>query len=712
MYLFFTTHIMKKTLLSLATFTLWTIITIGVVKASLEIGGLFHNNKPIVNTAYTQLLNDYDNSWWYNDNISISCDAEGETVTIVTPKVNDYIPDPVPEYRLFLSPYRVSQIKSGDPLVDNEKIIMIHQNIWDSAVLPSFKISSSDVESDQPYYGFIVPTDIYEEVWTPSKEICFQLNKNVCMLDTECDTFDLVINPTRTNITLKPWLNTFSTPAIVKSITFSNWWSNISISRMKNGKWERFAINSETLSEVRPLEGFLIRNDNSEAITMTLLYDTDNSSSLMITKDLDAWWNFLWVTNTTNPFNVIADATAALILDLTNWQSTNLIQLWKTFLNASKYMLWKAYAVFVNKSGWIYGWQNNYGDNPDNWQTYSSELQEAYEWAYENWIISEWNIDDANLYKALINLELAEIMNNFAENVLHQTPDPSKSCTFTDITSLTESQKAIITKVCQLWLMPGDLSSNSFNANENTNRAIFGSALSRVLWWTQYEWWTPYYANHLNALKGAGIMSNIDHPEQGEIKWYVLAMLMHALDDTDTSDTEQSVQTWQVDLTNNITGTVEFKSNEIVKKTVFDGTYTALNNEGRHINTIEFEGNYCYDNCPLSWEIEFCLEIRWEEYCTMPKDVNKWYSYIKLSEKIDLNLNEPEHIVVTAEYAWNYGTWIFDVEMSISDDYGFYGYHRVDLAPIRIVESNTCWNWEEDEWEDCDNCPEDLEICD
>ena len=36
---------------------------------------------------------------------------------------------------------------------------------------------------------------MYDEVWTPSKEICFHISKNVCMLDTECDTFDLVVNP-------------------------------------------------------------------------------------------------------------------------------------------------------------------------------------------------------------------------------------------------------------------------------------------------------------------------------------------------------------------------------------------------------------------------------------------------------------------------------------------------------------------------------------
>jgi hypothetical protein len=60
-------------------------------------------------------------------------------------------------------------------------------------------------------------------------------------------------------------------------------------------------------------------------------------------------------------------------------------------------------------------------------------------------------------------------------------------------------------------------------------RAEFGTVLSRALYGTKYEWWTPYYINHLLALKAAGIMNNILDPEHMlELRGYVMLMLMRA----------------------------------------------------------------------------------------------------------------------------------------------------------------------------------------
>ena len=162
-------------------------------------------------------------------------------------------------------------------------------------------------------------------------------------------------------------------------------------------------------------------------------------------------------------------------------------------------------------------------------EQYSEELVSAYNRAYEKWIISETPINNAKLYNALTNLELADIMNRFAENVLWIQPNTSLSCTFNDTSSLTQEEQNIIKKACQLWLMPGDRTSTSFNPNDTGNRATFGTALSRALWWDQNEWWTPYYSGHLNALKIAWIMNQIDNPEdREEIKWYILVTLMRA----------------------------------------------------------------------------------------------------------------------------------------------------------------------------------------
>ena len=162
-----------------------------------------------------------------------------------------------------------------------------------------------------------------------------------------------------TKITLKPWLNTFSTPAVLKSISFSNGWENISFAKMGNGKWKALAINGGTFDKViRPLEWFIIRNSNSEDVTMTIEYDTDiDINDALHQKQLDAWRNFLGITKTNNPFGSIANAVAMDIIDFTAWNS-NKIDLSK-LRDATSFMLWKAYWVFVNNSNWIYGWRNN-----------------------------------------------------------------------------------------------------------------------------------------------------------------------------------------------------------------------------------------------------------------------------------------------------------------------------------------------------------------
>ncbi len=186
---------MKKSLLSLVAFVFGISAFAGIANW-LSISDIFSNGEPSVNTAYTQLLNDYSPEWWYLDGVSLTCEvSENGGITITSPRIGDSIDETAPAYRLFLSPYRISQIKDGEPSVDNWNIKMIEQKVDSNISEVSFKLSSTDVSESQAYYGFITPLDMYDVVWTPSKEICFQINKNVCMLDTECDTFDLVVNP-------------------------------------------------------------------------------------------------------------------------------------------------------------------------------------------------------------------------------------------------------------------------------------------------------------------------------------------------------------------------------------------------------------------------------------------------------------------------------------------------------------------------------------
>lgn len=176
-----------------------------------------------------------------------------------------------------------------------------------------------------------------------------------------------------------------------------------------------------------------------------------------------------------------------------------------------------------------------YTVNVNTAQAFSQELQEAFAWAYENWIISDTNINNAWLYYYMDNLELADIMNKFSENILWLQPDTSLQCSFgnlssyigTDQETLTRYQE-ILEKSCQLWLIPRNKIENPAPI-QNANRAVFWTALSRALWWDLNEWWDPYYSGHLNALKAADIINQIDNPENTiEIKWYILVTLMRA----------------------------------------------------------------------------------------------------------------------------------------------------------------------------------------
>jgi hypothetical protein len=91
-------------------------------------------------------------------------------------------------YSLFVSPYRIDKIKSEDSSVDVSKIIMKKVELSDNDENVNFVISSSDVDPNTVYYGFISPADMFDVVGTPSKEICFKIANNTCLQDTACNS--------------------------------------------------------------------------------------------------------------------------------------------------------------------------------------------------------------------------------------------------------------------------------------------------------------------------------------------------------------------------------------------------------------------------------------------------------------------------------------------------------------------------------------------
>ena len=67
---------------------------------------------------------------------------------------------------------------------------------------------------------------------------------------------------------------------------------------------------------------------------------------------------------------------------------------------------------------------------------YSQELQDAYDWAYGKGVTTMSPIDNANMYGAITRAEMAKMLSVYAKEVLGNTPDTSKACTFSDIDSV------------------------------------------------------------------------------------------------------------------------------------------------------------------------------------------------------------------------------------------------------------------------------------
>ena len=162
---------------------------------------------------------------------------------------------------------------------------------------------------------------------------------------------------------------------------------------------------------------------------------------------------------------------------------------------------------------------------------YSTELQQAYNWAYENKITTMDSIDKANMKWNITRQELAKMISNYATNILWRTPDTTKPCLFPD-SNIIPDLVPYVTESCQLWLMGQWVS--SFKPTDPVTRAEFWTILSRALWWDKYEWWSTYYENHLKALKSEWIMNRIETPMNKEVRGFVMLMLMRSYDSDST----------------------------------------------------------------------------------------------------------------------------------------------------------------------------------
>lgn len=216
--------------------------------------------------------------------------------------------------------------------------------------------------------------------------------------------------------------------------------------------------------------------------------------------------NYYWVDIETDPFL---------------WQCTRHPEIYPGLSN------WSCLRWYSINSRWDRCEISNITTNINTYaNSYTDELQGAYNYAYQKGITTQTSIDNADMYWSLLRSHMAKMMVNYSKEVLWKTVGTSISCTFNDISRQTIELQWYIKEACQLGIMWVWLS--SFNPNGIVTRAEFWTVLSRALFGDTYNWWKPYYMNHLRALKDANIMSNINTPSSTEVRWYVMLMLQRS----------------------------------------------------------------------------------------------------------------------------------------------------------------------------------------
>lgn len=164
----------------------------------------------------------------------------------------------------------------------------------------------------------------------------------------------------------------------------------------------------------------------------------------------------------------------------------------------------------------------NQSEKQFNW--YTREFNNAYRFAYMNWITTMSDINKADMYWRLTRIAMAKMLSNYAINVLGKEPANTTVPQFSDITEeLNDNYWWAIDLAYQLWIMW--IWINKFRPYDEVTRAEFATALSRILYSTPDG--NPYYSTHLKKLTNEWIITNND-PNIKELRWYIMIMLMRS----------------------------------------------------------------------------------------------------------------------------------------------------------------------------------------
>ena len=240
-----------------------------------------------------------------------------------------------------------------------------------------------------------------------------------------------------------------------------------------------------------------------------------------------SWWSSWGGSSASSNKSTQTNNKETWVVDWSNkvWSKTENKTDNKQQLNTNKNAWAKVPAlVFTFKTPEYSKW--NPSDVLPNWLT--REMDDAYKFAYENWITTVNNIKDAKMNTPLTRIAMAKMLSNYAMNILWKEPDFSKwTVKFNDVTNkLNLEYDNAPTLAYQLGIMWQNMKDNNFRPNDIVTRAEFATALSRLLYSTPD--WNPYYSNHLSKLKQKWIITD-DDPKIKEKRWYVMIMLMRTV---------------------------------------------------------------------------------------------------------------------------------------------------------------------------------------
>ncbi len=171
---------------------------------------------------------------------------------------------------------------------------------------------------------------------------------------------------------------------------------------------------------------------------------------------------------------------------------------------------------------------------------YSTEIVDAFQYAYGLWITSMCPIERARLDGYVLRKELAKMISEFAIQVIWLYPEINKKeCeVYNDIWRESDEMKFYMKLSCKLWLMGlnenGIVPKKSFDPNQYIDRAQFGTIMSRLIFGGRYNVTGNVvdhtnkdyrFKNHLAALKANAIMNNISDPYMLELRWYIMIMM-------------------------------------------------------------------------------------------------------------------------------------------------------------------------------------------